>query len=68
MYHGMFSPTVGIQLLKTLNEDGSNLQMINDRLFVCLFVFDCDQVEFNAELFQNVLPLYAVVLLQCLVE
>lgn len=66
MYHGMFSPTVGIQLLKTLNEDGSNLQMINDRL---LFLFlDCDQVEFNAELFQNVLPLYAVVLLQCLVE
>lgn len=66
MYHGMFSPTVGIQLLKTLNEDGSNLQMINDRL---LFLFlDCDQVEFNAELFQNVLPLYAVVLLQRLVE
>lgn len=66
MYHDMFSPTVGIQLLKTLNEDGSNLQMINDRL---LFLFlDCDQVEFNAELFQNVLPLYAVVLLQRLVE
>lgn len=66
MYHGMFSPTVGIQLLKTLNEDGSNLQMINDRL---LFLFlDCDQVEFNAELFQNVLLLYAVVLLQRLVE
>lgn len=66
MYHGMFSPTVGIQLLKTLNEDGSNLQMINDRL---LFLFlDCDQVEFNAELFQNVLPLYALVLLQRLVE
>lgn len=38
MYHDMFSPTVGIQLLKTLNEDGSNLQMINDRLFVCLFL------------------------------
>lgn len=62
MQCGIFSSTVDIKLVKTLNEDGSNLQMISDR------VFYCDQAEVVVEVFQNILPLHVVVLLQQLVE